>query len=87
MLPPGITLSTRHFLVGMQGHYVQHDVVNIQQAHFGQVGPEGPLPATGIPTRQAQGFVHVSLTASAWRRRRAASAYGKNDVIRKTGNT
>jgi len=31
------------------------------------------LPATGIPTRQAHSYVRVSLTASAWRRRRAAN--------------
>ena len=30
--------------------------------------PERPLPATGIPTRQAEGCLRVSLTASAWRR-------------------
>jgi len=57
--------------------------MNIQQARCGLVAamtagsspdPERPLPATGIPTRQAQGcVVRVSLTASAWRRRRAAS--------------
>jgi len=35
--------------------------------------PERPLPATGIPTHHAQGWVRVSLTASAWRRRRAAN--------------
>jgi len=44
----------------------KHDVMNIQQARCGLVAamtagsspdPERPLPATGIPTRQAQGCV------------------------------
>jgi len=66
--------------------------MNIQHAHCGLVAaltarssPERPLPATGIPTRQAQGCVRVCFTASAWRRRRAA-----NQLMRKydeTGNT
>jgi len=55
------------------------DVINIQHAHCGLVAltarssPERPLPAMGIPTRQAQGCVRVSLAVSAWRRRRAAN--------------
>ena len=59
------------------------DVINIQHAHCGLEGPgsgatsssERPLPAKDIPMCQAQGCIQASLTASAWRRRRAAPAY------------
>ena len=44
----------------------KHDVINIQHADCSQAltarrGLERPLPATGIPTRQAQGCVWASL--------------------------
>jgi len=56
--------------------------------HTSRSSRERPLPATGIPTRQAQGCIRVSLAGSAWRRRRAASyLMCKYDVIHNTGNT
>ena len=39
MLPPGITLSTRHFLMRRDIMF-ENDVINIQHAHCGLVGPD-----------------------------------------------
>ena len=58
-------------------HYIRRDimckhtdVIQIQHVHCGPVGPD-----RGLHMRQAQGCECVSLTVSAWRRRRTALAY------------
>ena len=41
VLPPGFTLSTRHFLVAIRRDIMcKHDVINIQRAHCSLVGPD-----------------------------------------------
>ena len=67
----------------------KHDVTNIQHTHCSPVGlrssPKCPLPATGVPTRQAHGCVLASQPQPGGDVEQP-QLMCKYDIVHKTGN-
>jgi len=75
-----VTLSTRHFPLAIYAGTLCANIINIQHAQCGMVGPDCKKLSRASAACNGYSYapsprLRVSLPASAWRRRRAASVY------------